>query len=319
MRFLIFRITVIMFYFLPFTLAAQSNQLKIFPIDYPGNVMSSPGDLTFQDDDDDDDDDESEGLIPVFVAIQTGLYFANSASANYYNGTAESLINEEMVIEQIFRDPNHRRDIREVLGLSDSQLEGSYLEFNYNMSYDIGYLVGFQSFFGISKKMWILLDINFVQLNIASVITLNVPDANLPNTNAIQMPVYGQEQRFIIDLGAHWILGNNDLKGYLETGGNFLSSKVKNNKFDIEDANGDVQLTYSLMPTSNNLAANTITSFTIGAFIGGGIFYGASDSFGLEAGFQIGYNEVIFPGYNGYFPNYMVSLRFIYMGKDNKM
>lgn len=311
-----FGIAIFIFCILPFTIEAQSTELKDFQPEYHINMMSSPGGLSFQDDD--DDDEEDEGAIPVFVALQTGLYFANSASANYYNGTVEDL-NGVPVIDNIFNDPNKRRDIREVLGLSDSQLDGSYLEFNYNMSYEIGYLVGFQSYFGISKRMWILLDINFVQLNTSSVITLNVQDPNLPNTNVIKMPVYGQEQRFIVDLGAHWILGKNDLKGFIETGGNFLSAKVKSNKFDVEDAQGDVQLTYNLMPTTNNLAANTITSFTFGAFLGGGIFYGASENFALEAGFQVGYNQVIFPGYNGYFPNYLVTLRFIYLGKHNDM
>ncbi len=206
MKFFILSIAAIVFYILPYTLAAQLNLQKKFPAEYQEKMIGSPGGLTFQDDDDDDDDEE-KGTIPVFVAIQTGLYFANSASANYYNGTVEDQ-NGFLVIDNIFNNPNNRRDIREVLGLSDSQLDGSHLEFNYNMSYDIGYTVGFQSYFGISKRMWILLDINFVQMNTSSVITLNVPDANLPNSNIIKIPVYGQEQRFIVDLGAHWILSH---------------------------------------------------------------------------------------------------------------
>jgi len=268
--------------------------------------------------DDDDDDDDDEGGIPVLVGIQVGTYFANKASANYYNGTAEDL-NGFLVIDRIFENPNSRRDIMDVTGLTDSQLENSSFEFNYNMNYDIGFLVGFQSYFGISKRMWIMLDINFVQLNVSSVISLLVNDPNLPNDDVTKLPVHGQEQRFFIDLGAHWILGQRDLKGYLEVGGNFLSAKVKNNEFDVLDQHGNVALTYSLMPTTINKAANTIVSYTFGAFLGGGMFYNVNDKIGIEAGLQIGYNEIKLPGYNGYFPNYLISLRFIYLGQDTKM
>ena len=264
------------------------------------------------------DNYDNEGGIPVLVGIQPGIYLAHKAPANYYNGTAEDY-NGFLIIDNIFTNPESRRDIMDVTGLSDSQLENSRFEFNYNMNYDIGFLIGFQSYFGISKRMWMMLDINFVQLNTASIISLLVNDPNLPNQDVTQLPVHGQEQRFYIDLGAHWILGKRDLKGYIETGGNFLSAKVKNNEFDVLNQFGDVALTYSLLPTSLNTAANTITSYTFGGFLGGGIFYNANDKMGIEAGFQIGFNEVILPQYNGYFPNYIFSLRFIYLGQDNEM
>lgn len=270
--------------------------------------------------DDDDDDDDNEGGIPVLVGIQVGTYFANKASANYYNGTAEDITGTgTLVIDRIFENPTSRRDIMEATGLTDSQLENSSFEFNYNMTYDIGFLVGFQSYFGISKRMWIMLDINFVQLNTASFISLLVNDPNLPNQDVTKLPVHGQEQRFFIDLGAHWILGKRDLKGFVEVGGNFLSAKVKNNDFDVLDQQENVALTYSLLPTTLNTAANTIVSYTFGGFLGGGIFYSIKDKMGIEAGLQIGYNEVQLPGYNGYFPNYLVSIRFIYLGNENKM
>ena len=272
---------------------------------------------TFQDDDD-DDDDENEGGIPVFVALQPGIYFANKATANYYNGTAKDQ-NGFLVIDRIFLNPETRRDIIDATGLTDSQLENSSFEFNFNMTYDIGFYIGFQSYFGISKRMWIMLDIGFVQLNTASFISLLVNDPNLPNPDVTKLPVHGQEQRFVIDLGAHWILGKNNLKGYVETGGNFLSAKVKNNEFDVLDSKGNVALTYSLLPTTINKAANTIVSYTFGGFLGGGLFYNVNNKMGIEAGFQIGYNQVNFPGRSGYFPNYLVSIRFFYLGGNNEM
>ena len=259
-----------------------------------------------------DEEEDMDGLIPVLLAIQPGLYLANKASANYYNGTAKDL-NGIPVIDHYFTNPNTRREILDVLGITDTQLDGGYLDFNYNMTYDLGFLIGFQGYFGVAKRMWIVLDVNFVQLNTASVITLNLQDPNLPNNNVIKMPVYGQEQRFIVDLGAHWILGQHNLKFYLEVGGSFLAAKVKNNKFDVPYPDGTVGLTYSLMPTTNNTAANTIASYKFGGFLGGGLFYHVNQKFAIEAGLQIQYNEVELPGYNGYFPSYLIALRFIYM------
>jgi hypothetical protein len=274
--------------------------------------------LFFQDDDDDDDDGYDTG-IPIFGGIQVGPYFANKASAaNYYNGTAEDF-RGQLIIQNIFDNPNSRRDIMDVTGLSDSDLDNSSFDFNYNMNYDIGFLVGFQGYFGATKNMWIMFDINFVQLNISSLISLLVDDPNIPNKVVTKMPVHGQEQRFIIDLGAHWILGKNSFKGYIETGVNLLSSKVKNNEFDVLDQHGNIGLTYSLMPTTVNRAANTIVSYNVGAFLGGGMFYKAGNKMGIEAGLQIGYNQVKLPGYEGYFPTYLISIRFLYLGEGNKM
>jgi hypothetical protein len=257
------------------------------------------------------DDEDTSKSIPIFLAIKPGLYFANSASSNYYNGTAKNP-NGFLVIDEIFANPNNQRLFRDELGLSDTQFEGSSLEFNYNMRYDPGFLIGGEVFFGLYEKMWVKLGLSFVQLNTASIITLNVPNAPDQLEEDIRnLPVYGQEQRFAVDLGVNWLIGNNDLKGFLELGANFLSAQVKNNQFDIGS------LTYSLMPTTNNLALNTINSFTFGAYLGGGLFYAVNPSMALTAGTQIAYNEVELPGYNGYFPQYTVFLSFIYLGRDN--
>ena len=258
---------------------------------------------------DDDEEDDGKG-IQVLVGIQPGLYLAAPLTSNYYNGTAKGL-NGIMVIDRIFQNPETKRQIRDELGLSDTDMDGSYLDFNYDMNYEPGFLIGFQLYFGLTKKAWLLADINFVQLKASSVITLNVPDPNLPDNSVIQLPVFGKEERFIIDLAAHFILGKGTLKGYFEFGGNFLSAKVKENKFEVGD------LIYDLLPTSNNIAANTITSFTFGGLVGGGIFIKASNNIALEAGLQIGYNNVKLPEYEGYKPNFLISLRFILFGKDS--
>jgi hypothetical protein len=307
---------------LVFAFSGLTAQMSFSP-GYTNNIqdfsVQSSTKILFQDDDDDDDDDEYDTGIPIFGGIQVGPYFANKASAaNYYNGTAEDF-RGQLIIQNIFDNPNSRRDIMDVTGLTDSQLENSSFDFNYNMNYDIGFLVGFQGYFGATKNMWVMFDINFVQLNISSVISLLVNDPNLPNHNVTQMPVHGQEQRFIMDLGAHWILGKNSFKGYLETGVNLLSSKVKNNEFDVQDQHGNIGLTYSLMPTTVNRAANTIVSYNVGAFLGGGMFYKAGNKMGIEAGLQIGFNQVKLPGYEGYFPTYLISIRFMYLGEGNKM
>ncbi len=268
-----------------------------------------------------EDEDDDTG-IPIFVSLQPALYFANNANANYYNGSVQEIgtVNK-LVIQTIWDNPTNKRTIKDDLGLNDNQydaVEFNESNFNYEMRYDIGFLIGFQAFIAPKPRFSILLDFNFVSLTTASYITISVPDYESPNpdinSSVIKMEVFGKEQRFIIDLGLHWILGKRDLKYYVEGGGNFLMAKATDNFFKTGDNK------WNLMRTiNNNTAANTITSFTFGGFAGAGFFFKMNEDFAFEFGPSVGINNVDFPGYSGYFSNIQVNLRIIYLSKNSSL
>ena len=270
---------------------------------------------------DEEDDEEGKG-IPIYVAIQPSLYLANNANANYYNGAVMEIgLIDRLVIQTIWDNPNNKRIIKDDLGLNDNQydaVEFNESNFNYNMNYDIGFLIGFQAFFAVQPRFSILLGFDFVSLTTASYITISVPDYESPNpdinSSVIKMEVMGKEQRFVIDLGLHWILGKRDLKYYVEGGGNFLMAKATDNKFKTGES------TWNLMRTiNNNTAANTITSFTFGGTAGAGLFFKMNEDFAFEFGPSVGINNVEFPGYSGYFTNIQFNLRIIYLSKNNTL
>jgi hypothetical protein len=270
----------------------------------------------------DADPKETDKGIPVFIALQPAVYFANNAMANYYNGSVRELVYENTyVIQTIWDNPNNKRIITEEMNFTDyqyDQIEFNESNFNYNMRYDIGFMIGFQAFFALKPRFQVMLDFNFVSLNTASVITLYVQDLTTPNQIASYMDVFGKEQRFIIDLGVHGLLGKRSLKYYLEGGPNFMMAKATDNFFTTGDEDG-LQSTWNLMRTTNNTAANTITSFTVGAYAGAGLFFQMNENFAFEFGPQVSLNNIQFPGYSGYFTNIQVNLRIIYLSKNSEL
>jgi hypothetical protein len=270
-----------------------------------------------------DDEEEEEGGVPVFVSLQPAVYFANNAMANYYNGSVKELdYVDRLVIQSIWDNPNNKRIIKDEMDLTDYQYDQVFFNesnFNYNMRYDIGYMIGFQAFFAFKPRLQLMVDFNFVSLNTGSLITIYIQDPNLPNQLTKTMDVYGSEQRFIIDLGIHTILGKGLLKYYLEGGPNFLMAKATDNYFVTGDEDKQHSTWTLRRDFGNNVAANTITSFTFGAYAGAGLFFKMNENFAFEFGPQFSLNNVVYPGYSGYFTNIQINLRIIYLSRNSEL
>lgn len=281
-----------------------------------------------------EEEEEKEG-IPIFISLQPALYFPYNGISNYYNGSVKEIYNDELyVIQRIWNNPNNERiiidDINSTPGINISSEqyqairfseESGESNFNVNMNYDIGYLIGFQAFFNLKPRFSILLGFNFVSLKTASQIFIQLPDnsSTAPNFLNYKMDVFGKEQRFIIDLGMNWILGKRDLKYYVEGGVNFLMAKANDNYFITRNEQSNEDHRWSLQRTTNNTAANTITSFTFGGFAGFGLFLKMNDNFAFQVGPQVAINSIEFPGRTGYFPNYLINIRIIYLSGNSKL
>ena len=96
-------------------------------------------------------------------------------------------------------------------------------------------------------------------------------------------------------------------------------AKANDNFFKTRNEQTDEEHTWSLKRSTNNQAANTITSFTFGGFAGFGMFFKMNENFAFEFGPQVAINSVEFPGRTGYFPNYMINLRIIYLSGNSRM
>ena len=73
------------------------------------------------------------------------------------------------------------------------------------------------------------------------------------------------------------------------------------------------------MRTTNNTAANTITSFTFGGYGGLGLFFKMNDNFAFELGPQVSFNNIDFRNYSDYFMTTQINLRIIYLSKNSEM
>ena len=271
-----------------------------------------------------EEEEEKEG-IPVFVALQPAVYFANDANANYYNGSVKDIsYTQNYIIQTIWDNPTNERTIKDDLFLSDDQYNSVKFDesnFNYNMNYNIGMMIGFQAFFAFKPRFSVMLDFNFVSLNTASVITLEVPDYDSPNpdinSNVIKMNVFGKEQRFITDLGLHYIMGKQVLKYYVEGGVNLMMAKANENYFTT--GREGFEHTWNLKQNTINTAQSTITSITLGGFAGAGLFFKMNEDFAFELGGQVSVNNIKYPGYDKYLSNFQINIRIIYLSKNSKL
>ena len=277
-----------------------------------------------------DDDEEDKGKIAIFVSLQPAVYLANNFfnpynnMANYYNGSIKELVlDDEYVINNIWHgSAETKRIIKEDENLTDAQYNSVFFSdennsFNYNMTYDIGLLIGFQAFFAFKPRLAVLLGFNFVNLKTASQITYEIDEVSgTPNQITHKLNVYGKEQRFITELGLHYIYGKRRAKGYIDVGFNFLMAKAEMNEFSTGDDDAHY---WSLMRTTNNTAANTITSFTFGGYGGLGLFFKMNDNFAFELGPQVSFNNIDFRNYSDYFMTTQINLRIIYLSKNSEM
>lgn len=317
-----------LFFFIAFGLNAQIDSAEVyrqlFGDEIELNSIESEDEqiITSPVLEDYEEEDEEKG-VPVFISLQPAVYFPNNAMANFYNGSIREILYEERyVIQTIWDNPNNKKIIKDDLNLTDYQYDNVEFDesnFNYNMRYDIGYLIGFQAFFAVLPRFHVLLDFNFVSLKTASVITLEIQDLNTPNKLVQTMDVFGKENRFIIDLGVHYLMGKRGLKYYVEGGPNFMMAKATDNYFTTGDEESEIHKWYLKRTTNNNVAANTITSFTFGAFVGAGLFFKMNENFAFEFGPQMSINNIEYPGYSGFFPNYQINLRIIYLSKNSEL
>lgn len=166
----------------------------------------------------------------VFFGVNAGAHIANKKTAIMYSGGS----NFSMYgIEWAFDYPNYKRDFDayfqypyEIVELPEGM--------TYRPSLEIGGILGYS----VDNSLDVFVEANFGMLKVQDVFVVEIQD---PNTGSVnypleQFPVFGEEQRLNLNLGARFSIFQNEVvTGYLPLFGNFNSVKVERNYFIVNN------------------------------------------------------------------------------------
>lgn len=225
------------------------------------------------------------------VGAYMGGYIPNRYSANNYNGYGfdldgnknnfeQSWINQKIKYQYGGYGTNNPDQIALALGVDPgaNPKEWSFDESDMpnHMKYQFGFLLGINTQYLLNKRNGILLNVNFVKLNITGSFTMYAkPPSNSSQINqAIKtFGIVGSEQRVLFQLGYQRLLTDNQKTNFFIEGGvNVTSTQFLKNEIQINN------LTIDLVTNYNQVAYPSQTYFIrkpsktgIGAFTGLGL------------------------------------------------
>jgi hypothetical protein len=223
--------------------------------------------------------DEPE-LVRWFYGLSLGGYFANSSTANYYNGTGE-----HSVETALFRQYNFDRIVSHVDQIIESFEIG---ELPLNMKYNPAIQIGFFGGLNLSRSFAFTGEFNYTKLSITDRFTL-ITDRYSSLTEPIILlgDIYGTEERIELRLGVQYTANT---KGYihpfLESGINITDIKVIENRVRIQG------LTFSIREIRTDYYNIRDYGMGFGIFTGAGLKMEVSDSFAIRIGGSVSFSRI---------------------------
>ncbi len=173
-----------------------------------------------------------QGEVPLShlgmsYALNIGVYFANPATANYYNGSP----NGPNSIMNLYNNPNTYAEIRDQYNGNDWYLDGNSLPLD--MRYDRPMMFGVNLQYFWTETMGVFLDFNTAQLVSGGYVAVQVEDFTGPvMEQRIELEeIWGEESRVHADLGFAYVVKNSSaVQPFVSAGIDFLYTEVKTNK-----------------------------------------------------------------------------------------
>ena len=145
-----------------------------------------------------------------------------------------------------------------------------------HMKYAAGFLLGINGYYAINKKNGVLLNINFVKLNVTGSFTMGRRKKNSSSTatdSVLTFGIVGSEQRILFQLGYQLMLTNSQKTNFfVEAGVNVNSTHFLKNDIEINN------LAINLVDNSNQIQYPTNTYYIrrpnkmgLGVFAGFGV------------------------------------------------
>lgn len=248
-----------------------------------------------------EDEEQEDTLQGLSFGLNIGGYFANSETANIYNGSgpfAEDVnaaanvrwysIPERIGIDGPFAQSN---DIREIQSFYNTQTYS--FPFDYaptNMRYNPAMYVGLNLKWNFNRYAAILMNINACKLKAVGQFTMQLPPTSQTAQNNVGptlLSIAGEEQRFNINLGYRqgWMMGDYS-NFFVQVGGSMLGTKWMRNYVLVADRQFDL-ITSGFVAGQTPMSATPNTGVGFGAFVQTGVeFWVGKYSFDIGLGFS---------------------------------
>ncbi len=250
--------------------------------------------------------------------IGGGIYLADKATANYYNGAPENEANLNLLFDNTYRFNEISLLVKNNYAYVDSLWLGDYPK---NMSYKVGTIFGLGVKYKLNKDWGIALNYSTVKLTASDVflIMFDLPPGNERNNYAMEY-LTAKEERSFFDLSVSRLFHLNPvLKPFVELGLQFNYLKVKSFQAVIEDSPFDMLSSVS----SNYIPGQTNpTNYRnwaapgYGLSLTGGLKIVFNESFSLDPAINFsissfGHSDNLYGFFTGFTFNYNLMIRLV--------
>jgi len=221
----------------------------------------------------------SKGLT-WFYGINIGGYFANSNTANYYNGSGEH--NVETALNRI-----HNRD--RLISNVDEIIESFEIgELPLNMHYSPAVLIGFFGGLNFSKTLSVIGEFNYTQLSVADKFTIYTDKfTSTSEPYRLLSDIYASEERIELRLGIQYTLFTDSyIHPFVESGINITDTRVMENKVLV----GGME--FSIREIRSEYYDVRDYGMGFGIYTSAGILMEVSDNFSVRMGGSVSYSQI---------------------------
>lgn len=253
-----------------------------------------------------DEEHYASGGLQFSYGLNAGVYFANDATANYYNGSGRN--NLEKAIGKEHNIHNYNR-IREALGGYDFEFPGEPHDYlPQSMSYSPSMAVGVFGMLHFNQRISLHSEFNFSRLRLQDQFSLRIKrgDPGFIGHDIERFNIIGSEERSDIKLGLQFIHRStrNEVHPYFEFGLNMISTRVRENRVQIAGNS------YSILNLTDRRYGFRDDGISFGTYAGGGLMIDIGRSNALAIGATANYASINLGDYkNRYHMNYSFFLR----------
>ncbi|MFP4288150.1 MAG: hypothetical protein ACLFQS_02740 [Bacteroidales bacterium] len=245
-------------------------------------------------------DQIKEPTIHFVYGLNFGGYFANNATANYYNGDAANT--EHSLEEALFRHYNYDRIVRDVDDIIESFEIGDIAgNMAYNPSFQVGVFGGIQ----LSDKFTILGEFNYTKLSVSDKFTL-FTDKFTSTTEPYRLlsDIYAEEERIEVIAGFQYTIQTRGyIHPFIESGVSLTDTEILENKVNIDGININIR-----QPRSEYY---NIRDYGIGFgfYTGVGLKMDVNDDFSLRTGASVNMSRINLGNNADILPRYTLWVR----------
>ena len=251
--------------------------------------------------------------------LNFGAYFANKYSANFYNGTPGNINS----IEDLWKNPNYKREIRQALGIdeSDTITQISVDEGNgypTDMHYNVAFFGGVFLRVNFNRKNSIFLEANYTQLRAADAVKVLLYNPVAPSTwdDYLMEQVIGKEGRVMIDLGYQRSFPlKSSINLFVQGGLTMCYTQMQKSVFVVEGREFNLVNIYGSQGYNPGYNQQTLeinqNAFGFGGYLGVGAGIPLTAVWGIEPGFFTHYYPTNLEGYPDFKPSFGLYLRIL--------